>query len=104
MPLKIVVSWNVRTTPLRATICGARPEIRSPRNSTSPEVGLRKDEISLNSVDLPAPLGPITERISRSRTAKETLLTATSPPKRLVTALIWRSSVMVLALLLARTA
>ena len=61
---KIVVSWKVRTTPLRATMCGARFEMRSPLNSTSPEVGLRNDEISLNSVDLPAPLGPMTDRIS----------------------------------------
>ena len=84
MFLKIVVSWNVRTTPLRAAMCGARSEMRSPLNRTSPDVGRRNDEISLNSVDLPAPLGPITDRISLSRTEKETLLTATSPPKRLV--------------------
>ena len=42
MPLKIVVSWKVRTTPLRATMCGARPEMRSPLNSTSP--GARRQE------------------------------------------------------------
>ena len=64
MPLKMVVSWNVRTTPLRATICGASPEMRSPRNRTSPELGRRNEAISLNSVDLPAPFGPMTERIS----------------------------------------
>ena len=84
MLLKIVVSWNVRTTPLRATMCGARSEMRSPLKRTSPDVGRRKDEISLNSVDLPAPFGPMTDRISFSRHRKETSLTATRPPKRLV--------------------
>ena len=64
---KIVVSWKVRTTPLRATRCGARSEMRSPLKSTSPAVVGTKEAISLNSVDLPAPFGPITERISRSR-------------------------------------
>src|SRR5262245_50206516 len=84
MPLKIVVSWKVLTMPLRAAICGESPEIRSPRNKTSPELGARKDEISLKSVDLPAPLGPMIETISPSDTSKETSLTATRPPKRLV--------------------
>ena len=64
MSLKIVVSWKVRTTPLRATMCGARSEMRSPLKRTSPDVGRRKEAISLNSVDLPAPFGPITDRIS----------------------------------------
>ena len=77
---KIVVSWNVRTTPLRATRCGARFEIRSPLKRTSPEVTGTKDAIILNSVDLPAPFGPITDRISRSATSKEMSLLATRPP------------------------
>src|SRR6266478_8468759 len=82
MLLKIVVSWKVLTTPFRATMCGASPEMRSDRNRTSPLVGFRNDAISLNSVDLPAPFGPITERISPSCTARLTSLTATSPPNR----------------------
>src|SRR5688572_8822550 len=84
MLLKMVVSWKVRTTPLRAAMWGARFEMLSPLKRTSPDVGLRKDEISLNSVDLPAPLGPMMERISLSRTENETSLTATRPPKRIV--------------------
>src|SRR5262249_62336440 len=36
------------------------------------------------SVDLPAPLGPMIETISPSATSKDTSLTATRPPKRLV--------------------
>src|SRR5262245_59459479 len=84
MPLKIVVSWKVLTMPLRAAMCGESPEMRSPRSRTSPELGARNDEISLKSVDLPAPLGPMIETISPSATSKDTSLTATRPPKRLV--------------------
>ena len=67
-----------------------------------PTVGRRNDEISLNSVDLPAPFGPITDRISPSRTEKETSLTATSPPKRLVRPMTSSSSAMAQPFLPAR--
>ncbi len=80
IPLKIVVSWKVRTTPLRATTCGASPEITSPLNRTSPRVGFTKDEMSLKMVDLPAPFGPMTDRISFGSTSNETSLTAVRPP------------------------
>ena len=80
MERKIVVSWKVRTTPFRATRCGARLEMRSPLKRTSPEVVGTKEAIILKSVDLPAPFGPITERISRSATSKEMSLLAVSPP------------------------
>ncbi len=79
-PLKIVVSWKVRTTPLRATIWGARPEMTSPLNVTRPWVGFTNDEMSLKMVDFPAPFGPMIERISCSWTSNETSLTATRPP------------------------
>jgi len=65
---------------LRATICGARLEIRSPLNSTSPDVVRKNDEIILKSVDLPAPFGPITESISFSCTVNEMSLFAVNPP------------------------
>src|SRR5918993_4402495 len=98
--LKTVVSWNVRTTPLRATACGLRPLISSPLKSTRPAVGWRNEAISLNSVLLPAPFGPMTERISPSSTSKLTSLTAISPPKRLVRS--WtRTRLMASALLAA---
>src|ERR1041385_7473353 len=38
--------------------------------------------MTLNSVDLPAPLGPITARTSPTSTARSTASTATSPPNR----------------------
>src|SRR5262249_12671775 len=50
--------------------------------------------ITLNTVDLPAPFGPISAKISRSRTSKLRSLSAASPPK-----LIERSSTPSTALL-----
>src|SRR6185437_12432275 len=38
-------------------------------------------QIVPNRVDLPAPFGPITPRISRLATEKETLVSAANPPK-----------------------
>jgi hypothetical protein len=46
-----------------------------------------KAVIKLNSVVLPAPLGPISPKISCFLTLKDTLFTATKPPKRRVNAL-----------------
>ena len=56
----------------------------SPSNQIWPEVGARKEAISLKQVLLPAPFGPISERISPCSTEKETSLTAVRPPKRQV--------------------
>ena len=53
-------------------MCGLSAEISSPRKTTRPDEGLRNDVISLNSVLLPAPFGPITARISPSFTLKST--------------------------------
>ena len=52
----------------------------SPLNVTSPRVGFTKEEMSLKIVDLPAPLGPMIDRISFGSTSKETSLTAVRPP------------------------
>src|SRR5712691_5500613 len=51
----------------------------------SPEVGVYSPAIILKNVVLPAPFGPIRLTIERSWMEKSTLLTATRPPKRLVT-------------------
>src|SRR3990167_6021112 len=69
---------------MRATLCGARSDIFTPLNSTSPLVAWTKEAISLNRVDLPAPFGPITDRISPLATSKLMLLFAVSPPYFLV--------------------
>ena len=54
----------------------------SPAKKTSPALGLSTLVIRLKTVDLPAPLGPITARISPGSTLRSTLSTATSAPKR----------------------
>src|SRR6516164_90266 len=66
---------------------------RHHERSLAGDVGAVKDNafgvntplIRLNKVDLPAPFGPISPRISPSRMAKDRLCTARSPPKRLLT-------------------
>src|SRR5688500_11529039 len=54
----------------------------SPAKITSPALGRSTLVIRLKTVDLPAPLGPITARISPRSTVKSTPSTATSAPKR----------------------
>src|SRR6266545_3643228 len=48
----------------------------------------------LSRVVLPAPLGPITERISPCCTSSPTRLTACTPPKDLETSVIWSCALM----------
>jgi hypothetical protein len=54
-------------------------------NITLPSSGCRKPEITLISVVLPAPLGPIIASISPSFSSKETSFKATNPPNLFVT-------------------
>src|SRR5689334_1667889 len=54
-----------------------------PSTTTRPAVGCRWPVMRLNSVDLPAPFGPITAAISPSATARSTSLTARKPPNDL---------------------
>src|SRR5687767_2290421 len=51
-------------------------------SSTVPALGGNSPEIRLNSVVLPAPLGPRMARRSPGRTSRSTSLTAWTPPKR----------------------
>src|SRR5687768_12778157 len=87
MSLKMVFSWNVRTIPRRAALWGPKPVTSRPSNQTSPDEGARKELISLKQVLLPAPLGPMMDRISPADTEKLTLFTAVRPPNRRVRAL-----------------
>src|SRR5215472_5333686 len=72
---KMWQSWKVRAIPFCATTCTGSPVIFSPAKMTSPAVGFSTLVIRLNTVDLPAPFGPMTARIL-------TASTATSAPKR----------------------
>ena len=77
--------WKVRLMPSPAISRERWPATERPRNSTSPEVGVSTPDSWLNMVLLPAPLGPISARISPAFTLKFMLLLATSPPNRRVT-------------------
>src|SRR6185312_3467160 len=76
---KILVCWNERPSPMPQILCGATPVTSRPLTCTLPAVGRRWPVIRLNSVDLPAPFGPITAAISPSATARSTSETARKP-------------------------
>src|SRR5258705_7278795 len=75
-------SWKVRAMPRCATACTGSPVMLSPAKTTSPAVGFSTLVIRLNTVDLPAPFGPITARILPASRLMSTASTATSAPKR----------------------
>src|SRR6185369_7202944 len=76
--------WNVRATPRWQIASGVSPPIDSPRNVSVPSVGASAPEMQLNAVVFPDPFGPISPRISPSRTSNDTALSAVNPPNRLV--------------------
>ena len=56
---KLFVSWKVRTRPILGNRCGLKPVIFFSLKYTCPLSGLRNPLIKLNTVVLPAPLGPM---------------------------------------------
>src|SRR5690242_1455070 len=80
---KMLVRWNERPRPMPQILKGATPVMSRPSTTTRPAVGCRWPVMRLNSVDLPAPFGPITAAISPSATARSTSLTARKPPNDL---------------------
>src|SRR5260370_22948242 len=62
--------------------CTGSPVILSPLKKICPSVGGSTPVMTLNSVDLPAPFGPIRARTSPGSTVKSTMSTAARPPKR----------------------
>ena len=77
--------WNVRASPWRARLNGAsRVTSRSPRR-TDPVVGGWRPQITLKSVVLPAPLGPMRPVMAPASASKETSSRARRPPKLTVT-------------------
>jgi hypothetical protein len=56
-----------------------------PCQFSDPELGRTKPQMTLNTVVLPAPFGPMTPTTWPSGTAKETSSSASRPPKRTLT-------------------
>ena len=56
---KMFVTWKLRDSPRRLIMNGARPVMLSPFSRTSPELTGKRPLTRWNSVDLPAPLGPM---------------------------------------------
>ena len=64
------VIWKLRLRPMRLISNGFLPSMRWPLRMTSPLVGAKRPLIRLNSVDLPAPLGPMMATRSPALTAR----------------------------------
>ena len=80
-----LVSWNVRTMPIRATLYEETPARLLPSNCHLPELGVSKPVSRLNRVVLPAPLGPISAVILCRGISRYSTSTALMPPKLRVT-------------------
>src|SRR3989449_10509826 len=78
--------WNVLTSPREATSSGRRLPRSSPFHSTAPALAGASRAITLRSVVLPEPLGPMMPSTSPRATVNDTFETAMRPLKRLVTA------------------
>ena len=85
MESKLRTTWNVRAMPSSEHCSGGSPDMRRPFSRTSPASGTTSPEIALNSEVLPAPFGPISPRISPSRTSKLISTLAATPPNDLLT-------------------
>src|ERR1700675_4189516 len=78
---KMFVRWNERPMPMRQRSCGAMPVTSRFLKTTRPVSGLTWPVMRLNSVVLPAPLGPMMALIEAGGTVKLTPSTAWKPPK-----------------------
>src|SRR5229473_4005445 len=85
MPSNVCGTWNVRARPSCARTSGVRSVMSWPSNKTWPEVDKRSPVRQLNSVDLPAPFGPIRPRMSPCSSVTDAASTALKLPKAFVT-------------------
>src|SRR5882672_644475 len=77
--------WKVRRIPQRARRCADIASRSSPKQDTVPETGVTKPLRTLKKVVLPAPFGPISPHVPRSK-LRATAFSGRTPPKRTVTA------------------
>ena len=84
---KMWQSWKVRAMPFCATWCTGSPVMFAGEDDL-PALGLSTLVIRLKTVDLPAPLGPMTARISPGSTVRSKSSTATRAPNRRTAACI----------------
>ena len=77
---KIRVSWKVRPIPVANTLSGAALVITVSPNQTWPSSALSYPVMTLNSVVLPDPFGPIRPATVPSSTAMEAPFSACTPP------------------------
>ncbi len=82
MPLNSARFWKVRATPISATWRLFMWLKVLPRKVIDPSDGVYTPLMQLSMELLPAPLGPMMERISCSRTSNEMSVSAFTPPKR----------------------
>src|SRR4051812_18385581 len=82
---RALVSWKVRTTPRRATWCGESLPRSRPSKDQVPVLGWSNPVSRLNSVVLPAPLGPIRPVMPPRWISRWSTETAVRPPKDRVT-------------------
>jgi len=68
----MLVIWKLRESPARLISNGFLPSMRWPLSSTWPLLGAKRPLMRLNSVDLPAPLGPMMPTRSPAFTARFT--------------------------------
>src|SRR6185503_10725550 len=76
-----LVSWKVRTMPIRATLNAPTPLSDVPLNDQSPWSGWSKPVSRLKNVVLPAPLGPIKAVMTPRWISRCSTSTAVRPPK-----------------------
>ena len=74
--------WKVRAMPSRARRCGRLPRRSTPSRTTRPAVSACRPVMTLNSVVLPAPFGPISPVTWPGLDVEVDPARATTPPKR----------------------
>jgi hypothetical protein len=84
MPSNVCGTWKVRASPSCARASGVKSVMSCPSNKTLPMSTDRSPVRQLKNVDLPAPFGPISPRMSPCSSVTEAASTALKLPKAFV--------------------